>query len=638
MKAIQRRPTLPQTLRSQRVRHIFSILLVAIIFFYTDTLSQTNYDSVGVIHESPLRRQNSSAQTAQSSVTNSVPVRAKDLSPLRQQTGFEPTQKVIPGSDPESIEQKAPSFRRRPESNGAETPYNFDNSLYPWLEGQSRRVDMPPDSLPPNTDEYLLLFSKVGPNPYSHLGRYMTNLGDQNGDGYDDIVFRNSDPEQAEFYYGGDPMDTETDMIFADTNATLNGYGLTYGENVNSYEHGVLLMESHYIYQNDTARIYLYNCGEEFDNTPDLLFMDEGIWSSSGFGFNNCIADLNDDGYKDVITSNWNYGQFSPNGKVYVFYGGPDMDNIVDFTITSSLNNFTDNFGGSIGVGDINDDGVDDLLVVSSSTAYLFNGSSTLDSIPDWQYTSAILKHQCSFIPDINGDGFDDIILGMHTISWSNFAVFFGGETLSEEPDMYLYHWPSDEIMSVSYAGDVNNDGYGDIIAADHVTDCVFIHYGGDPPNQDADLYFYSSAGYVGCPGDVDGDGVDDIGFNDELYEGQLFGQVFIYGDSTFSGIREYRPEPMIRNFTLHQNYPNPFNGATVIDFSVNTSETVYLKIFDMLGRQVYSVGNSFSPGASISFRWDGIDMNGNKLSSGVYFLELTDGSEKQIKKLQIVR
>ena len=522
----------------------------------------------------------------------------------------------------------------------------YDKYYYPWLERPSPRVDMMPDTsikVQPNTDEYLLLFHKIGPNPDSYLGTPLTNIGDQNGDGYDDIVFRNNNPDQVEFYYGGDPMDTIPDMIFFDSLAYGIGWGLTYGDNVNSNEHGILLMQSSYWWYFppiDTSRIYLYNCGEEFDNQPDLVLMDEDIWSSSTFGYYNCIANINNDNFKDIITSNWNYGGGNNRGKIYIYYGGLDMDNIVDFTITSASNNFGPNFGSPVSCGDVNHDGFDDLFVQTDAIAYLFLGSTEFDSIPDWQYdpVDVSLNVQSLISIDINGDNYDDVILGIRSLAWSFFAVFFGGETLSEEPDRYLYHWPSEELNDVSYAGDVNNDGFDDLIASDYAVNSVFIHYGGDPPNQDADLYFYAEDGWVGYPGDVDGDGVDDIGFNDYWYEGQTYGQVFIFGDSTYSGISEYKPEPVIRNFTLQQNYPNPFNSSTMIDFTVNTSETVYLKIFDMLGRQVYSVGNSFSPGASISFKWDGVDNHGNHLSSGVYFLELSDEFDSQTRKVQIIR
>ncbi|MBS1550990.1 MAG: T9SS type A sorting domain-containing protein, partial [Bacteroidetes bacterium] len=66
------------------------------------------------------------------------------------------------------------------------------------------------------------------------------------------------------------------------------------------------------------------------------------------------------------------------------------------------------------------------------------------------------------------------------------------------------------------------------------------------------------------------------------------------------------------------QNYPNPFNPATKIQFNLPVSGNVSLKIYDMLGKEVKTLVNSFTSAGTYNINFDG-----SNLSSGVYFYKL---------------
>lgn len=75
--------------------------------------------------------------------------------------------------------------------------------------------------------------------------------------------------------------------------------------------------------------------------------------------------------------------------------------------------------------------------------------------------------------------------------------------------------------------------------------------------------------------------------------------------------------------FMLHQNYPNPFNSSTTIQFDLPFDATVSLKIFNVLGQEVFTE-NNMSKAAGQSFvNWHGIDNSGMIVASGIYFYQI---------------
>jgi hypothetical protein len=83
--------------------------------------------------------------------------------------------------------------------------------------------------------------------------------------------------------------------------------------------------------------------------------------------------------------------------------------------------------------------------------------------------------------------------------------------------------------------------------------------------------------------------------------------------------------------FTLSQNYPNPFNPSTTIQYSLPTAEFVTLQVFDLAGKQVASLTNSFQTAGDYQVTWttDG-------LPSGLYFYRLQAGEFSAAKKLTL--
>jgi hypothetical protein len=105
-----------------------------------------------------------------------------------------------------------------------------------------------------------------------------------------------------------------------------------------------------------------------------------------------------------------------------------------------------------------------------------------------------------------------------------------------------------------------------------------------------------------------------------------------VFGASTFPvGIRQI--SSTINGFKLNQNYPNPFNPTTRIGFSVDKSNYVDLRLYDILGREVkVLLSQPMSPGEYE------IDFEATNLASGMYYYRLQSGENVAVKKMTLVK
>jgi len=86
-------------------------------------------------------------------------------------------------------------------------------------------------------------------------------------------------------------------------------------------------------------------------------------------------------------------------------------------------------------------------------------------------------------------------------------------------------------------------------------------------------------------------------------------------------------------DFTLYQNYPNPFNPTTKISFSSPQKSQIKLKVFDVLGREVANLADGVYEVGKYEVTFDA-----SRLPSGVYFNNLSTGSNTISKKMLLVK
>lgn len=302
-----------------------------------------------------------------------------------------------------------------------------------------------------------------------------------------------------------------------------------------------------------------------------------GANGSVELGYSAASAgDVNGDGYADVVVGAIydNCGALL-NGCAYLYLGSPTGPSTSpDWTATSTFQNSVSSavFGSSVAsAGDVNGDGFDDVIVgalsdgpTAAGRAYLYFGSSTgLSTTPAWitpdldqRQGQASQGSAVASAGDINGDGYSDIIVSapMFTSgakSAGRVFVYYGSPTgPSPQAD-----WTADGNQtgedfghSVASAGDVNGDGFGDvIIGADqfhmgrngHGSGSVAVYLGSPSGlgrkaawvvNGDAMSSQFGVA--VSGAGDVNGDGfgdviIGDLGQRDPQHP--LEGRAFVY-------------------------------------------------------------------------------------------------------------
>ncbi|MFT5288562.1 MAG: hypothetical protein ACI8QS_000605 [Planctomycetota bacterium] len=348
------------------------------------------------------------------------------------------------------------------------------------------------------------------------FGFSVNGAGDVNGDGFDDVIVG------APFY----------DVAMSDRGAAFVFYGSATG----------------------------------LSTAADWEFVSS---VSSKFGESVAGAgDVNGDGYDDVIVG---AGAHLSMGAAYCFHGSATgLSDTATWLVLGSVQNGA--FGASVsGAGDVNCDGFDDVIVgaylseVDTSNeglAFVYHGSATgLNLSPSWagegDQLNAFFGGSVASAGDVNGDGFADIIVGAEFYSNDvtqdgRAFVYHGsadgiGETAAwtAEPDQLLARFGS----SVSGAGDVNGDGYADVIVGSRLFDDgetdegrAFVYHGSaaglsteEAWTAESNQPFASLGETVSGAGDVNGDGYSDVIVGARLFNGAGpdTGRVYVFHGSS---------------------------------------------------------------------------------------------------------
>jgi hypothetical protein len=103
-------------------------------------------------------------------------------------------------------------------------------------------------------------------------------------------------------------------------------------------------------------------------------------------------------------------------------------------------------------------------------------------------------------------------------------------------------------------------------------------------------------------------------------------------------GVDVIQDNSLPKEFSLDQNYPNPFNPSTTIKFSLEKASNVEFTVFNLLGQTVDHKDLGLRPAGSYNLTWNGSNLNGRMVPSGIYFYRLKAGDMTDTKKMVLLK
>ncbi len=384
----------------------------------------------------------------------------------------------------------------------------------------------------------------VGPGRGGALFGRVGAGGDVNGDGYSDLVVGSTGFSEAfaregkAWLYLGGPAGPSTTPAWSALGGQAGadfGRSVAVAGDVNGDHFGdaVVISWSYDGPEVAEGRAYLYLGGDgglsttaawtfETDQTGGYLL------SCAGAG------DVNADGFADVLLGAEGVSNGETNeGRVYLFFGGPGgLAPTPGWSYEA--NSATARLARVAGVGDVDGDGYDDVVVGAAELSngetgegrvYLFRGRATgIDVMPSWTYegneVNAKVGVSVDRAGDVNRDGYDDFLVGTVAASAGGVLLFLGSSTGPAPTPA----WTS-PMKGMAAGADLDKDGYSDVVVGDPTfsnpesAEGRLVVYAGGPGGVSAapvwsvesDVAQLRLGEAVAIAGDLDGDGLPDV-------------------------------------------------------------------------------------------------------------------------------
>jgi FG-GAP repeat len=351
------------------------------------------------------------------------------------------------------------------------------------------------------------IWTAVAGQAFAQFGNSVAGAGDVNGDGYSDLLvganlYSNGQiSEGRAFLYHGSSSGPPTSPAWtAESNQDFAefGYAVATAGDVNGDGFSDVVIGA-YAYDNgqsDEGRVFVYyGSASGLPSSPS--WRAESNQGSSGFGYSVATAgDVNRDGFSDLIVGAYLFDNGQTNeGRVFVYHGSAS-GLAASPSWTAESNQAISDFGISVATaGDVNGDGFSDVIIGAASydnghdgegRAFVYLGSpSGLGASPSWtaepNAMNAQFGYSLSTAGDVNADGFSDVVIGAPFLT--------NGST--EEGGAFLYHgsagglaavpsWTAEGNQAsasfgfaVTAGGDLDGDGFSDVVVGAPLLDDI---------------------------------------------------------------------------------------------------------------------------------------------------------------------
>jgi len=284
---------------------------------------------------------------------------------------------------------------------------------------------------------------------------FTTNVGDHDGDGRDDVTRAPLAGGWLSFYSSTEPLPEEptwTHDHLHDPGAQYGRYHAGYGD---FNDDGFSDFGIRYVDPQAFSIFDLYLGSEELDSTADHS---HAVSSETGFEWSHrFIGDVNGDGYDDIMSNVLVSGL---NDWWNVYYGSETVDFEADVEInwqSLTIPAFT------TPLGDINQDGYDDLSVWSPNQVYVLLGGNPFIGLSAWLWEGPedgfdIGARRVGPAGDFNGDGIDDWMVGSFDYSSNRgrITVIAGDPRFGLAVDSPPAHHPTSIVLHPCYPNPFN--------------------------------------------------------------------------------------------------------------------------------------------------------------------------------------
>jgi len=358
-------------------------------------------------------------------------------------------------------------------------------------------------------------------------------LGDLNGDGFADVVSVDAGQgaNVVTLSLGGGEVPSTTARATLRPSASAFGVATAFVGDFNGdgFDDAIVGARSAGASFSGEVTLYRGTASGGMDLADWVAVGDE---PAAGFGGSVAgLGDVNGDGFADFAAGGPRYA-VGGDGYVEAYYGRAE-----DTPLNTASWRFDSPTGGTrlgasiAGAGDVNGDGYSDLLVGAPGTnsdrgqAMLFlGGPSGLAASPVWTVTGGAANDGLGSVVagagDVNGDGLDDVLVGLPGYSAGSgqgaVALYYGTASgdLGDAPWRYTSTSVNEIGLTAAGAGDVNGDGFADILVGSQTRWFLFFGRTSDPASSPSKTWTANTSGTytaVAGAGDVNGDGLSDV-------------------------------------------------------------------------------------------------------------------------------
>jgi len=408
-----------------------------------------------------------------------------------------------------------------------------------------------------------------------------------------------------------------------------------------------------------SIRIYLG--GNPFDTTCDYRIGGPTPMSEFGHSVASA-GDVNGDGWEDLVVGAYGAilrPGFWP-GMVQIFYGGPDFDTFPDVAIWGGHEDWEEAFGCEVrGGADVNQDGYDDIIVGawnyrSVGRIYVYYGGNPLDTGAYMTYTSPGGGNQAlGRCVDLlrNRSGYGNAIAGSEHYPWrvGTGYLWYGGSPMDSIPDVRIHGrggggYGNAMGYAVARAGDLTGDRDDEFMFSDIDEDsgrgAVYVFKGGTNSLDTVPIAWIKGMAqrdYIGTRlaliGDADGDGRNEIAISSYSWRPRVW--VCRYTGPNSVVEPGTRPSPVALELNV---FPTQVKDHIRFSYRLSGPSRALLSLFDLGGRLrggPFALNGTNGTGEQ-ALDWDLRDQRGRPVHSGVYFAELELSQEgKAPRRLQ---